>query len=220
MTLSELLNQHFSLTGVTPRQFAEKAGITPSYLDLIIAGHIDKPSADTLKRISGALDMDLDYLAEELYGILPPVKTKKMANAFSSYTDVPFFLPNPAAGNLDIFETSQNITLPSNWLPASKRCFAIQMQDDLLHYDGIRKGDYLIFERTPSLSNGEIGCFKCRGEILVRRYIQLNDYAILLDQEPGPRDPLFIDIREEPFAVLGRLHFVMGERRQTRPQYS
>ena len=94
------------------------------------------------------------------------------------------------------------VGIPDEMLSQSSNYFANRASGDSME-PKIHNGDYVIFERTPTLSSGSVGSFALNGEYYRKRFKQLPDGSMWLFSENPQYDPILIR-PEDDFRVLGK----------------
>lgn len=94
------------------------------------------------------------------------------------------------------------VGIPDEMLSQSSNYFANRASGDSME-PKIHNGDYVIFERTPTLSSGSVGSFALNGEYYCKRFKQLPDGSMWLFSENPQYDPILIR-PEDDFRVLGK----------------
>lgn len=67
----------------------------------------------------------------------------------------------------------------------------------------IHDGDYVVFEKSPSIESGQIGAFSLNGEFYCKRFRRTPDGNIWLFSDNPKYDPIHVG-KEDSFHVLGQ----------------
>jgi len=106
------------------------------------------------------------------------------------------------------------ISLPPDWINPKLEYFAQKANGDSMTGAGINNGDILVFEKTGSIDNGTIGCFCIDdNDAMCKRYRITENNQIMLMPANEKYDPILVDIQNDHFRCIGKLAFVINDRR-------
>lgn len=106
------------------------------------------------------------------------------------------------------------ISLPPDWINPKMEYFAQKANGDSMTGAGINNGDILVFEKTGSIDNGTIGCFCIDdNDAMCKRYRITENNQIMLMPANDKYDPILVDIQNNHFRCIGKLAFVINDRR-------
>lgn len=113
-------------------------------------------------------------------------------------------------GGFVLDENQEMIELPSSMLSPSKSYFAQVAKGNSMIEEHIMENDLLIFEKTSTLENGEIGCFVIEENVATCKkfYKDAKQNLIILQPANSEYTPIVIT-KKSFFKILGRLHTVI-----------
>ena len=128
------------------------------------------------------------------------------SSAGLDYIKVPLY-DNLCCGNGGFVEDNiiEFVPVPSAGLNLSKEYFCQYAQGDSMKDAGIIDHDLLVFEKTPIVNNGDIGCF-CIDENMAtcKKYRETGGIIALVPMNSN-YDPIVIDVTNTSFKCLGKL---------------
>ena len=105
-------------------------------------------------------------------------------------------------------EVLEYLSIPDQFLNPHKEYFACTAHGDSMEGKGINDGDILVFEKVPTLNNGEIGSFCIdENEAVCKTYRRLSSGIVLLESANEKYAPIEVDISNECFRILGKYKF-------------
>lgn len=122
------------------------------------------------------------------------------------YIKVPLY-DNLCCGNGGFVEDNiiDYIPVPSAGLNLSKEYFCQYAQGDSMKDAGIIDHDLLVFEKTPIVNNGDIGCFCIDENVATCKKYRETGGIIALVPMNSNYDPIVIDVTSSSFRCLGKL---------------
>ena len=122
----------------------------------------------------------------------------------SNIINIPLYRPNETI--LDLFNQHKeysHCTLPVDKLNSNREYFGTIARYDNNIDVGIHKSDYLIFEKTDTLKNGQLGCYVYNEYFYIGRYYQYGqDIIVVFASEKY--QPIYAN-EISRFQILGRL---------------
>ena len=109
------------------------------------------------------------------------------------------------------------VSLPSNLFSPRKEYFAQYAHGDSMKNANINDGDLVIFEKTSSVTNGMIGCFCVDDNIATCKRLSISNGQIILLPENAAYTPIIANV--ETFKCIGKLAFVINDRREEEDKY-
>lgn len=98
------------------------------------------------------------------------------------------------------------IAVPDRYIHKGHEYFANTACGDSMIGAGIHDGDVLVFERTPTVENGEIGVFCIdNNDAVCKTFRRLSNGLIMLESSNPKYDPIMIDCTNECFRTIGKL---------------
>lgn len=198
MTLGEYIKAKRKSLGLSAEQLAEQCGVAPSTVYRWENGDTEKIPSGQLKELAKSLGVRPSELIddEKILIKLPhlgPVRTIPVYHSLSCGTGL--FVED------QIIDT---VTVPVSMLPnRNAEYFAQYATGDSMTDAGIQNGDLIIFKKTASIDNGQIGCF-CIDENVAtcKKFSQIGGSVYLMpanDKYP----PIPIEPENQCFRILG-----------------
>lgn len=208
MELADKVKQRRIELGLSQEELAQRMGYSSrSSINKIENGRA--VSQKIIAKLADALEVTVPYLmgwedtkADPSYkaGYQDGIK-ERMQNL--SVEPVPVFSAISCGTGSWISENPEDyVGIPDEMLSRSGNYFANKASGDSME-PKIHNGDYVIFEKTPSLSSGAIGSFALNGEYFCKRFKRMPDGSMWLFSENPLYDPILIH-PEDDFRVLGK----------------
>jgi len=218
------------------REFAELCGISHTYLDCIEKGsdfRTGKPvrvTADVIKKIADGAKMDPVELfqlslndQDENYAILDAQNDFKDIilvgdKAFNFQPESVMHLPlytQIACGSAMFVDDNveEYITLPVSLLHQNKEYFCQYAKGDSMIDENIKDGDLLIFEKTPIIQNGQIGCFCVNDNMATCKKFFKDELSAIITLQPASKNyaPIIVTVETMNFHVVGKLALIINK---------
>lgn len=152
------------------------------------------PRVDKMQALADYFNISMRNLTDKQNSDLIP----------SNIINIPLYKPGKTI--LDLFQqnrTYSRCALPMDKLNPSREYFGTIARFDNNIDVGIRKDDYLIFEKTDTLKNGQLGCYVYNEYFYIGRYYQYGqDIIVVFASEKY--QPIYAN-EISRFQVLGRL---------------
>lgn len=164
-----------------------------------------------IKDIADALQTTPDYIMgwEEEKNIKP-------ANLMlESFLQIPLYQPLSCGTGAFVDEScDEYIPIPKSMLKPNKQYFANYACGDSMINQNIHDGDLIIFEKTNTIENGQIGSFILDGEDATCKIYKKDSKTglILLLPANDAYDPIPISSDNESFRIVGKLALVINNR--------
>lgn len=205
-----IIKEYRKLHRMSMDAFAERAGLSKPYISMLEKNYNPKskkkiiPTIDTISKCAKAMNMDFDELFNELGTQIISTSLVPTKNVSSNIINIPLYKPDETI--LDLFRQHQEYnrcSLPVDKLNPNKEYFGTIARFDNNIDVGIHKDDYLIFEKTDTLKNGQLGCYVYNEYFYVGRYYQYGqDIIVVFASEKY--QPIYAN-EISHFQVLGRL---------------
>ena len=169
---------------------------------------VSRIDIDTLELICSKLGVDYNQIINiaknELYNTSND--QAMYSSAGLDYIKVPLY-DNLCCGNGGFVEDNiiDYIPVPSAGLNLSKEYFCQYAQGDSMKDAGIIDHDLLVFEKTPIVNNGDIGCFCIDENVATCKKYRETGGIIALVPMNSNYDPIVIDVTSSSFRCLGKL---------------
>lgn len=152
------------------------------------------PRVDKMQALADYFNISMRNLTDEQNNNLLP----------TNIINIPLYKPNETI--LDLFKQHREYShcaLPMDKLNPRKEYFGTIARFDNNIDVGIHKNDYLIFEKTDTLKNGQLGCYVYNDYFYIGRYYQYGqDIIIVFASEKY--QPIYAN-EISHFQILGRL---------------
>lgn len=204
MKLNEILADYIESKKISIREFSRRSGLSNSYVANIVNGSNKNPTLEAFSSISKAMNLTV----KELFDILDDDQVFNIKN-LDSTVKIPLYTSISCGTGIFIDdEIEEYISIPDKYINNSKDYFANTAKGNSMIDKGIKENDILIFEKTCSLENGEIGSF-CIGEneAVCKIFRKLPSGIILLESANENYQPIEIDVTNECFRIIGKYKF-------------
>ena len=152
------------------------------------------PRVDKMQALADYFNISMRNLTDEQNNNLLP----------SNVINIPLYKPGETI--LDLFRQHREYShcaLPMDKLNPNREYFGTIARFDNNIDVGIRKDDYLIFEKTDTLKNGQLGCYVYNEYFYIGRYYQYGqDIIVVFASEKY--QPIYAN-EISRFQILGRL---------------
>ena len=129
------------------------------------------PRVDKMQALADYFNISMRNLTDKQNNNLIP----------SNIVNIPLYKPNETI--LDLFQQHREYSrcaLPMDKLNPNKEYFGTIARFDNNIDVGIHKNDYLIFEKTDTLKNGQLGCYVYNDYFYIGRYYQYGQDIIVV----------------------------------------
>ena len=212
MKLGEYIHQYRKAHRLSMDEFSERSNISKSYISFLEKNEHPKtgkeiiPSFEVMKKVAVATRIDIDDLIKLLdddtdISLLNDDLAVKQITA-----PIPLYSSVSCGTGLFVDDVPEDfIAIPDRFIKRGKEYFAMPAKGDSMIGKGIVEGDILVFEKTQSLENGQIGCFCVDNNCAVCKvYRVLSSGAILLESANNKYDPIEVDILKDCFRIIGK----------------
>ena len=106
------------------------------------------------------------------------------------------------------------ITLPVSLLHQNKEYFAQYAKGDSMIDENIQDGDLLVFEKSATIQNGQIGCFCIDENMATCKKFYKDDASAIITLQPANKTyaPIIVTVETMMFHVVGKLALVINKR--------
>lgn len=164
-----------------------------------------------IKDIADALQTTPEYIM----GWEKESNVKPVQFSMDSFIQIPLYQPLSCGTGAYVDENMDEfITIPNSMLKPNKQYFANYACGDSMINQNIHDGDLIIFEKTNTIENGQIGSFILDGEEATCKIYKKDSKTglILLLPANNAYDPIPISNDNESFRVVGKLALVINNR--------
>lgn len=105
------------------------------------------------------------------------------------------------------------ITLPVSLLHQNKEYFCQYAKGDSMIDENIKDGDLLIFEKTPIIQNGQIGCFCVNENMATCKKFFKDEVSAIITLQPANKNyaPIIVTVETMNFHVVGKLALIINK---------
>lgn len=219
-TLSEYIKDYRKKYKVTQQELADRSGLSKGFISQIENDYRTSkdnkrmmPSLDTLKALASGMNIELNEFLSSVDTDFS-IDDEKRSKA-SNFHRIPLY-STICCGNGGFVddEIMDYISLPPEKLNPHKEYFAQVASGNSMINAGIHPGDILVFEKTSSVDDGDIGCFCIDdNEAMCKRYRLKKDkdghivQIVLVPDNPDvvKYPPVVIDVETQHFRTIGKL---------------
>ncbi|MFV0479325.1 MAG: LexA family protein [Anaerorhabdus sp.] len=193
--------------GISQGDLADATGYTSrSSIAKIEAGDVDLPQSK-IQLFAKALKVTPQFL-------LGLSDTTEGIAAIEHLVSIPVYSPiSCGTGAFVDDEIIDYVSIPDSKIKSADHYFGQYAAGNSMINAGIVDGDILIFEKTESLSNGQIGCFSIEDNVVTCKRFSKSGNTIILNPANDRYEPIIIQADNEQFKIVGRLSFVISDRR-------
>lgn len=209
---NETVQKYMKLHHLTMKQLGEKVGRGESTVSMWIAGK-STPPMGVVQQLADLFNVTTD---EMIYGYSLDYNSAEDELAYKSahvaYIKVPLY-SSLCCGDGGFVDDNilDYVAVPSANLSDSLEYFAQYAEGNSMIDAGIESGDLLVFQKTPSINSGDIGCFCIdENEATCKKLKKQGDTIILQPMNTG-YDPIIIDVLNNHFAILGKLKKIIKD---------
>lgn len=221
MKLGMIIHEYRKAHKFSMDAMATRSGLSKAYIAILenernpISGKPSKPSLETIQKLAQAMDITTDELISKMDDddLITFERGEEQART-------PIVLPHPESvrtipvyGELScgtgLFVEDQvidTVTVPVSMLPnRNAEYFAQFASGDSMTDAGINHGDLIIFRKTSTIENGQIGCF-CIDENVAtcKKFSQIGGSVYLMPAN-DKYQPIPIEPENQCFRVIGLL---------------
>ncbi len=177
------------------------------------------PTMDMVQQISIIFDIDINSLVNNDLSICLNESTKNTINVHNNFNNdliqLPVYAPLCCGEGMFVDEEIIDyVVVPSDWINKRKEYFCQFASGDSMINAGIKDADILIFEKASVVDSGTIGCFCVDENIATCKKFMVNEESdIYLMPANENHMPIKIDHMNEHFRTVGKLAFVVSDRR-------
>lgn len=192
----------------TQEFIAEKFNMSKSGISYWESGR-NEPSIEMIIKLADLFNVSVDELInDEYYSNIEPIGNSFVTIPIYSYVSCGNGLFNDS-------EIIDYIPLPKSKVSNSKDYFAVIASGNSMIGKGINNKDLVIFSKTNTLNDGDVGCFCINHESAVCKIYRIdnNSKKVILQSANDLYLPITLDPLEDTFRIIGKLAFVLQDRR-------
>ena len=182
-------------------------GVQKSAIAKYENGRVPNLKKETISKLADIFNVTPNYLL----GIDEPATPY-----FSNNIDIPLYSDVCCGEGMFVEDNIEEyISLPESLLNSRKDYFCQYANGDSMKDESIHSGDLIIFEKTQSLNNGDIGCFSVEDNVATcKKYYRDNTQnCVILQPANDKYSPIIInEYNYQSFKIIGKLALVISKR--------
>lgn len=204
MKVGDLIKEYIVEHSISVREFSRRANLSNTYISNLVNGADKNPSLEAIGKIATVMGLTSQQLFDKLDGNQSfKINSRKPKKGIPLYASI-----SCGYGIFVDDEVLEYLSIPDQFLNPHNEYFACTAHGDSMEGKGINDGDILVFEKAPSLNNGEIGSFCIdENEAVCKTYRRLSSGIVLLESANEKYAPIEVDISNECFRILGKYKF-------------
>lgn len=199
MKLGEKIRNKRKELGLTQEQLGELIGVKKSAIAKYENNRVENLKRPTIQKLANIFNVSPSFFFDE-------EEHTNLSPADVHFIPVPLYEPI-SCGNGGFVDDNiiEYIPVPDDGLRPGYDYFAQTAVGDSMKDAGIDDGDILIFARSQTIDNGQIGCFCLDDNIATcKRFMRDGAYIQLIPMN-SRYDPIVIDLENTNFRVVGIL---------------
>lgn len=209
MNLGELIKEYRNKNGLTMDSFAEKSGLSKSYISVLEKNRHPKtglpiePSLQVIKKVAKGMGITYEILMKRLDGVECGMIRKQETKGITINVLGRVAAGIPIEAIEDIIDTEE-ISLE---MAKSGEYFGLKIKGDSME-PKISSGDVVIVRRQSDAESGEIVVAAINGSEATCKKLQKYDNGIALVSMNPAYPPMYFDRKEiesKPITIIGRV---------------
>lgn len=200
METKDLIKRRRKELGLTMSEIAKACGVSEATVSRWESGDIDNMKRSRIASLAKILDVSPALIV----GFEEDESIYKSAGI--DFIRVPLY-SNLCCGNGGFVEDNilEYVPVPSKGLSATAEYFCQIASGESMKDAGINDGDLLVFEKTPYITNGSIGCFCVDDNVATCKKYKEQNGMIMLQPMNSEFDSIPVDPMNNSFRCLGKL---------------
>jgi len=179
---------------------AKRSGLNNASLYQIEVGRTINPKPATLRKLSTALQVSYEELAE-VAGIIQKTKETHQSKTLK----IPLLGECPA-GPINFIADDVEDWVEMSWeLIKDKSCFALRVKGDCLKDKGIFNKDIVIVSKTSAINNGDIVIVRVDRDECTMKMFYKTDHQIILQPANGDQEPIVLNPKKNDVEIIGKV---------------
>jgi len=169
-----------------------------------------KPDIGMAKDIADLFKVDINALLT--IDLSEETNTNK-ENIF--YLNIPLYSAISCGGGAFVEDNIEEyIQISNRLLNPNMQYFAQVADGDSMIEENIKSGDVLVFEKTPNIENGQVGCFCIDDNVATCKkfYKDASNNIIMLQPANSNYSPIVVTVENMGFHAVGKLSLVINKR--------
>lgn len=200
MKIKDYIKTRREQLNLSQEQVAKICGVSKGTVSRLEGGEIENMKIDKIKALASALRIKPSVLIEDNINV--DIQPKMVHDH-----QIPLYSSISCGLGMFIDDCVEDyIAVPDRYIHKGHEYFANTACGDSMIGAGIHDGDVLVFERTPTVENGEIGVFCIdNNDAVCKTFRRLSNGLIMLESSNPKYDPIMIDCTNECFRTIGKL---------------
>ena len=200
METKDLIKRRRKELGLTMAEIAKACGVSEATVSRWESGDIDNMKRSRIASLAKILDVSPALIV----GFEEDESIYKSAGI--DFIRVPLY-SNLCCGNGGFVEDNilEYVPVPSKGLSATAEYFCQIASGESMKDAGINDGNLLVFEKTPYITNGSIGCFCVDDNVATCKKYKEQNGMIMLQPMNSEFDSIPVDPMNNSFRCLGKL---------------
>jgi len=196
---------------ISPAELSRRLSMPKSTLSRYLNKSRQFP-VDKSDEFARALNISTEYLL----GVQAYQKSENLNNHdVVIYMNVPLYHSiSCGVGAFVEDNTEEYIQISDRLLNPNKQYFAQVAYGDSMIEENIKSGDVLVFEKTPNIENGQVGCFCIDDNVATCKKFYKDDSNNIIMLQPANSNysPIVVTVENMGFHVVGKLSLVINKR--------
>lgn len=193
--------------GLTQQQLGNLLGVQKSAIAKYENGRVSNLKKETISKLAEIFNVSPNYLLDINDTEIPQL---------SHNIHIPLYSDICCGEGLFVEDNIEEyISLPESFLNSRKEYFCQYAYGDSMLDESIRPGDLIIFEKTQTLNNGDIGCFTVEENVATckKYFYDQSNHCIVLQPANDNYTPIVInEFNYQSFKIIGKLAMVISKR--------
>lgn len=207
MRIGEIIKNYRDQKGISIRTFANKAGISPSYVNTLEKDfeNVRTITLPKLQSIANAMDVELDALMKEMDDM--EVTSERKQALPSNVIPVPPMKKVPMLGSVACGEPIYMDEVRGEYYPMDSSIhadFCLKAQGDSMVGARICDGDIVFVQASPEVDNGQIAAVAIDDEATLKYFYRYGDMVVLRPANPKYEEMTYRKEELNRIRVLGR----------------
>lgn len=193
--------------GLTQQELGKLLGVQKSAIAKYENGRVSNLKKETISKLAEIFNVSPNYLLDINEPEFPQL---------SHNVHIPLYSDVCCGDGLFVEDNIEEyISLPDTFLSSNKEYFCQYANGDSMLAESIYPGDLIIFEKTQSLNNGDIGCFTIEDNVATckKYFFDQSNHCVILQPANDKYTPIIInEFNYQTFRIIGKLTLVISKR--------
>lgn len=209
--ISQYLNDKFEAKNDKIAIIAQYLNISP----LFLMGWSDEIGSFSDEQVLGELTDGYQGNEQGFMRWISSTDDSTESSTIPTYHTVPLYTQLSCGTGMFVDDNIEEyITLPESLLKANKEYFCQYASGDSMIDENIIPGDLLVFEKTQSIDNGQVGCFCIDDNVATCKKFYKDDASAIITLQPANSKyaPIIVTVETMNFHIIGKLSLVINKR--------